>query len=574
MEDSSEPQSSEQVCNFFRKPTKNKNIRKRTTDEDDEEEEQEDSVTINRNKKQPKPDNKLVFSTGPIKKSDPNNEENESKVENSIFQFESSSEIQVQNDSRATAISEIETDYTRDARAIRERMLKQAENTLKGKGGDEKVYKGIHGYTDYKAGFRREQTIASEKAGGSHGPLRASAHIRASTRFDYQPDICKDYKETGYCGFGDACKFMHDRGDYKSGWQMEREWDEAEKVRKRNLAMGIMEDEDEEGGAGGGSDDDDDEKLPFACFICREAFVDPVVTKCKHYFCEHCALKNAGIGSGSKGELVRGTSIWISPIRSGSCRPHSPSSSVSYPSSLSYNPQRSTQTNPVIAWLKRNKTPPIDVAGKAPQLPFSLHGIKGVSHPTLQPPAHRQSPIDAPIGAHHLRVVTHLWWQKIQSEGYKEFDPLNRQSSSSSVVHAHTTIPIIHYTTFQQALLLSLLTGSSVWWNSFSTEYARLFKDAAEGRVRTFGFPHFNGVFHDQLQHSFEKEKFQTEKKHEFAIIKNEAHVAMGKDTEPLPPTVKTLALATMVGAILIDVLLNETAIPDVNHILEKFRDI
>ncbi|KAI4322732.1 hypothetical protein L6164_022399 [Bauhinia variegata] len=85
-------------------------------------------------------------------------------------------------------------------RAIRERALKQAEESLKGKGkdsGDEKLYKGINSYTDYKAGFRREQTIASEKAGGAHGPLRASAHTRVSARFDYQPDICKDYKETG-----------------------------------------------------------------------------------------------------------------------------------------------------------------------------------------------------------------------------------------------------------------------------------------------------------------------------------------------------------------------------------------
>lgn len=26
------------------------------------------------------------------------------------------------------------------------------------------------------------------------------------SRFDYQPDICKDYKETGRCGYGDSCK--------------------------------------------------------------------------------------------------------------------------------------------------------------------------------------------------------------------------------------------------------------------------------------------------------------------------------------------------------------------------------
>ena len=36
--------------------------------------------------------------------------------------------------------------------------------------------------------------------------------------------------------------------------------------------------------------DSDDDDLPFACFICRETFTNPVVTKCKHYFCEKCAL--------------------------------------------------------------------------------------------------------------------------------------------------------------------------------------------------------------------------------------------------------------------------------------------
>ena len=53
--------------------------------------------------------------------------------------------------------------------------------------------------------------------------MRAPANLRATVRWDYQPDICKDYKETGFCGFGDSCKFMHDRSDYKHGWQLERE---------------------------------------------------------------------------------------------------------------------------------------------------------------------------------------------------------------------------------------------------------------------------------------------------------------------------------------------------------------
>jgi hypothetical protein len=35
------------------------------------------------------------------------------------------------------------------------------------------------------------------------------------------------------------------------------------------------------------SDEDD---LPFACFICREPFTNPVVTMCGHYFCGNCAF--------------------------------------------------------------------------------------------------------------------------------------------------------------------------------------------------------------------------------------------------------------------------------------------
>lgn len=276
------------MCNFFRKPQRNKNIRKRPTEEeedDDDGQEEADVSAIQRKKKPSRADNKLHFSS-----SDSSTKKVESVEVETVFHFESSKEIQVQSDNRATASLETETAFDRDARAIRERTLKQAEENLKGDvKSDGKVYRGIHGYTDYKAGFRREQTVASEKAGGAHGPLRASAHIRTSMRFDYQPDICKDYKETGYCGYGDSCKFMHDRGDYKSGWQLEKEWEEAEKERKKKMVMGLIDDSDVEEAS-----EEDEDSLPFACFICREPFTlekNPVVTKCKHYFCESCALQ-------------------------------------------------------------------------------------------------------------------------------------------------------------------------------------------------------------------------------------------------------------------------------------------
>ncbi|GFP91921.1 zinc finger CCCH domain-containing protein 1 [Phtheirospermum japonicum] len=83
---------------------------------------------------------------------------------------------------------------------------------------------------------------------------------------------------------------MHDRGDYKLGWQIEKEWDEKEKARLRKMSKEDGRGDDDERGAD--ISDDNALPLPFACFICREPFVDPVMTRCKHYFCKHCALKH------------------------------------------------------------------------------------------------------------------------------------------------------------------------------------------------------------------------------------------------------------------------------------------
>ncbi|KAK9910209.1 hypothetical protein M0R45_034180 [Rubus argutus] len=125
------------------------------------------------------------------------------------------------------------------------------------------------------------QSKAPKKSqtGGAHGPLRGSTYISPSMRIDYQPDICTDFKRAGFCGRGESCKYSHDRGDYKSGAQLEKEWSEA---RKRRLALDECHDleqteEEEEVGDG------------HACSICRKPFVDHVMTKCNHHFCERCA---------------------------------------------------------------------------------------------------------------------------------------------------------------------------------------------------------------------------------------------------------------------------------------------
>lgn len=121
----------------------------------------------------------------------------------------------------------------------------------------------------------------------SFGPQVAPKHIKTSVTVDYQPDVCKDYKETGFCGFGDACKFLHDRTNYKSGWQVEKDWQTRQKERREAIMRGEDPDVEKEET----KVDKDDDGLPFACHICREEFKKPVVTLCEHYFCEQCALK-------------------------------------------------------------------------------------------------------------------------------------------------------------------------------------------------------------------------------------------------------------------------------------------
>ncbi|KAK6909588.1 pre-mRNA-splicing factor CWC24 [Kwoniella mangroviensis CBS 10435] len=146
---------------------------------------------------------------------------------------------------------------------LKEKKLKLNED------GDLDVDDGLYrGSSNYLPTINKTRETLNAKM--KTGPIKATSHVRTITLMDYQPDVCKDYKETGFCGYGDSCKFLHDRGDYLAGWQMD------------NLPEGqqqVIEEEDEE------------EEVPFACLICRQPFTNPVVTKCGHYFCMSCATK-------------------------------------------------------------------------------------------------------------------------------------------------------------------------------------------------------------------------------------------------------------------------------------------
>jgi RING finger protein 113A len=251
--------------------------------------------------------------------------------------------------------NEIDTEIDKDKQSIVERNAAIKANNLSSlsgtDGADTKLYMGQMAYKTFTAFDDKtvEQVRASIKSKGTQGPLRAPTFIRSTAVFDYQPDVCKDYKETGFCGFGDSCLYMHDRSDYKTGWQQEREWDELQRKKKMRLeeaatkailategftesgnattdaesinaliAESEMNKTEDEGIVGhitrdytkgvpsqmqqiknvqsglkaGHKAAVEDEQLPFACYLCRKPFTSPVVTNCSHYFCLACIISS------------------------------------------------------------------------------------------------------------------------------------------------------------------------------------------------------------------------------------------------------------------------------------------
>ena len=194
-----------------------------------------------------------------------------------------SSDLTAGRANKTFATLETETSSSTDTRAVLEANLK---STLGGTSNDDTgVYTGA---ANYKAIIPKSlDSIRSNKATGFSGPLRANTTIRVTSRFDYQPDVCKDYKETGFCGFGDTCVFMHDRGGGPTAGGLEDEWEkkrkdkevEQEKAMKQLLCQVTGEEEPEK---------EKVDDLPFACNVCRGDFSDPQETACSHYFCGKC----------------------------------------------------------------------------------------------------------------------------------------------------------------------------------------------------------------------------------------------------------------------------------------------
>uniref|UniRef100_H3DBU2 Ring finger protein 113A n=1 Tax=Tetraodon nigroviridis TaxID=99883 RepID=H3DBU2_TETNG len=269
----------ETSCSFlFKKSTKKFAGRKRkASDSDKDGSSDENQTSVVRRENKDTRVNPMIQKTKKVERKAVSSSDSEEDKEDKItvaYKSTRSAKPVGPEDMGATATYQLDTERDNDAQAIFERSQKIQEE-LTGK-EDDKIYRGINNYVKFIK--PKDTTMGNASSGmvSRKGPIRAPEHLRATVRW-YQPDICKDYKETGFCGFGDSCKFLHDRSDYKHGWQIERELEEGR--------YGAANEENYEVSS-------DEEDLPFKCFICKDSFKNPIVTKCKHYFCEVCALQH------------------------------------------------------------------------------------------------------------------------------------------------------------------------------------------------------------------------------------------------------------------------------------------
>jgi RING finger protein 113A len=236
-------------------------------------------------------------NTGVITASSRNNVSSKSEFNATIYEADRSG-IQSVNDAtkQSNWYDENATDAFSSKNLLGSTRAAQTEDNL-----PDGTYKGLANQTK----FIQKNPDAPNR---SVGPVKAPTNIRTITVTDFAPDVCKDYKQTGFCGFGDNCKYVHAREDYKHGWQLDREWENVIKGKKVIGGTKIAS-ADRDGDAEDSGDDDAMlENIPFACIICKDPYKDPVLTKCGHYFCESCALKRyrkdpgcAACGSGTGG---------------------------------------------------------------------------------------------------------------------------------------------------------------------------------------------------------------------------------------------------------------------------------
>lgn len=184
-------------------------------------------------------------------------------------------------DAMATATYIVDGEVGERLEAEQRRAAVEAEAKAAGPLGDG-VFRGAHGFAKFLSSSEKDKPKAARV-----GPQSASAYARVATVMDYAMMICKDWKERGVCGYGDNCIYLHDRTDYKSGWELERDFEAAQKAK----LSGIPLPEDNDDAAGDQQPKTENDVPDGTCPICKEDLESPLEAKCGHRFCGKCVRK-------------------------------------------------------------------------------------------------------------------------------------------------------------------------------------------------------------------------------------------------------------------------------------------